>query len=137
MKIRFSTPYLVYKIKPFWNILDKLSQLTFVIISILIIILAEYWQISFAMLFNIACFVSLCLALSVKLYNMRKQERQLYKGKAFLTMEDVGHFWKKYKRLVNQTQVKIREKIWFVQFIFVILCVAIIYPTEFLYTLRE
>lgn len=100
-------------------------------------LLAEYWQISFAMLFNMACFVGLCLILSIKLYNIRKQERQLYKGKAFLTMQDVGHFWKKYKKTINETQVKMRENIWFTQFIFVILCLAVIYPTEFIYTFRQ
>ena len=40
MKIRFTTPYLVYKVRRLWFILDKCSQLIFVFISLMIMILA-------------------------------------------------------------------------------------------------
>ena len=43
MKIRFSTPYLVYKVRKIWLIVDKCSQLIFVIISLIIMILATHW----------------------------------------------------------------------------------------------
>jgi hypothetical protein len=39
-KIRFTTPYLVYKVRRIWVILDKCSQILFVLISLMIMILA-------------------------------------------------------------------------------------------------
>lgn len=43
MKVRFTTPYLVYKLKPIWMVIDKASQITFAIIAIFIMILSSYW----------------------------------------------------------------------------------------------
>lgn len=43
LKIRFTTPYLVYKIRKIWVVLDKLSQILFVVISIMIMVLSNYW----------------------------------------------------------------------------------------------
>ena len=103
MKIRFSNQYLVYKIKPIWLLLDRLSQMTFVLISLVIIILALYWQISVAMWYNMGCFIGLCLALAINLYNVREKDRALYLGKTSLNMEEVVRFWKEYKKIINKT----------------------------------
>ena len=48
-EIRFTTPFLVYKIKKLWVVLDKISQSSFVIISVMIMVLSNYWQISLSM----------------------------------------------------------------------------------------
>jgi hypothetical protein len=73
MKIRFTRPYLVYKVRKVWVIIDKCSQLVFVIISLMIMILATHWQISLAMAIHLTCFVGLCLRVATKLYQNRKK----------------------------------------------------------------
>lgn len=100
--IRFTTPYLVYKIKPFWIFFDKLAQGTFALIGILIMLLANYWQISLAMLLNLSCFIILVLIISSRLYDIRRLEKKVYKGKTVLKMEEVGDWWKRYKSTVNE-----------------------------------
>lgn len=81
MKIRFTTPYLVYKLKPIWVFLDKISQILYAIISIIIMVLSNYWQISLAMAFYLTCFIGLCITIASKLYHNRQIEKKLYKGK--------------------------------------------------------
>lgn len=41
-------------------------------------------------------------------------------------------FWTSYKKEVNEIQVNIRENVWFAQFTITILCIGLIYPTEYL-----
>lgn len=67
-KIRFTTPFLVYKLKKLWVVLDKISQTSFVIISVMIMVLSNYWQISLSMAIHLTCFISLCLLIASKLY---------------------------------------------------------------------
>lgn len=78
MKVRFTTPYLVYKLKPVWMILDKAAQITFALISLFIMILSNYWQISLAMFLFYVCFISLCYGISSTLYENRGKEKRLY-----------------------------------------------------------
>jgi len=73
----------------------------FVVISIMIMILSNYWQISFSMAIHLSVFIGLCLVISSKLYNFRKDEKVKYKGKTRLTVEEVGKYWTKYKNDVN------------------------------------
>ncbi len=53
-----------------------------------------------------------------------------------MTVEEISDYWKKYKKEINEKQIQLRENIWYCQFIFTILCICLIYPTEFLYTFR-
>lgn len=132
MQVRFTTPYLVYKMKPFWPIFDKLSQISFAVISIFIMVLSNLWQISLAMAIMLGWFVCLFLIIASKLYDNRVREKKKYQGKTALTMEEVGIFWTSYKREVNEIQVHMREKVWFIQFLITLICIGLIYPTEFL-----
>jgi hypothetical protein len=82
MKIRFTRPYLVYKVRKVWVIIDKCSQLVFVIISLMIMILATHWQISLSMAIHLTCFVGLCLRVATKLYQNRKKMKKSLSKKA-------------------------------------------------------
>ena len=68
LKIRFTTPYLVYKVRKIWIILDKISQILFVVISVMIMVLSNYWQISLSMAIHLTCFIGLCIIIASKLY---------------------------------------------------------------------
>ena len=46
-------------------------------------------------------------------------------------MDEVVLFWKKYKKAIIETQIDIRERFWYYQFIGTVLCIALIYPSEF------
>jgi|LauGreDrversion4_2_1035121.scaffolds.fasta_scaffold12084_10 hypothetical protein len=76
MKIRFTTPYLVYKVRRIWFIVDKCSQLIFVFISLMIMILATQWQISLSMAIHLTCFIGLCLQIASRLYKNRRAEKK-------------------------------------------------------------
>ena len=93
--------------------MDKLSQILFVLISVMIMVLSNYWQISLSMLIHLTVFIGLCLVISNKLYQNRKREKIMYKGKGTLTVEEVGEHWTKYKRVVNEHQVRLRQRAWF------------------------
>ena len=80
-EIRFTTPFLVYKIKKLWVVLDKISQSSFVIISVMIMVLSNYWQISLSMAIHLTCFISLCLVIASKLYQNRKKDKKKLKTK--------------------------------------------------------
>jgi uncharacterized membrane protein YgaE (UPF0421/DUF939 family) len=43
IKVKFTREFMVYKIKKVWPVLDIISQLLFLVTSILIMILANYW----------------------------------------------------------------------------------------------
>lgn len=60
------------------------------------------------MLLNLTCFITLVLVISTRLYDNRKVEKKIYKGRDNLTMEEIGDWWKKYKHNVNEHQVDIR-----------------------------
>ena len=77
LKIRFTTPYLVYKLRRLWFIVDKCSQLIFVFISLMIMILATTWQISLSMAIHLTCFIGLCLQIASRLYKNRKAEKKV------------------------------------------------------------
>jgi hypothetical protein len=81
MKIRFTTPYLVFKLRRLWFIIDKCSQLIFVFISLMIMILATQWQISLSMATHLTCFIGLCLQIASSLYQNRKEEKKKLKNK--------------------------------------------------------
>ena len=109
-KIRFTTPYLVYKVKKLWVILDKISQSSFVIISVMIMILSNYWQISLSMAIHLTCFIGLCLLIASKLYSNRKKEKKILdsqrddqgkKKSVISTVEECGKHWTEYKKTVN------------------------------------
>ena len=68
LKVRFTTPYLVYKVKKIWVIMDKISQSMFVLTSVMIMILSNYWQISLSMAVHLTCFICLCLMIASRLY---------------------------------------------------------------------
>jgi len=68
VKVRYSTPFLVYKMKKVWVIFDQISQSLFVVISVMIMVLSNYWQISLSMAIHLTCFISLCLVIASKLY---------------------------------------------------------------------
>jgi hypothetical protein len=68
LKIRFTSAYFVYKIRILWNVFDKTSSILFVGISIIIMLLSNYWWISLAMLFYLACFISLCMTIAKRFY---------------------------------------------------------------------
>ena len=75
MKVMFTKEYLVYKMKgSLWSMFDKVAQILFVIVNLSIMLLANYWQISFAMLVMLTCFVSLCIAVSNQLASFRDRE---------------------------------------------------------------
>lgn len=145
VKIRFSTPYLVYKVKSVWVILDKLSQSLFVLISVMIMVLSNYWQISLSMAIHLTCFIGLCLVIASKLYHNRKAEKKKLNDKdetgkhyvRFMTIEECGNHWTQYKRTVNVLQVVLRQRVWLFQFLVTLGCMVIIYPTEFIWTVRE
>ncbi len=118
MKIRFSTPYLVYKMRRIWLFVDKCSQLIFLIISLIIMILATHWQISLSMAIHLTCFLGLCLQIAQKLYQNREREKEALKSRNVdvdhnkyrrnLTIEECQLKWDEYKIKVNKYQVKIR-----------------------------
>ena len=126
-EIRFTTPFLVYKIKKLWVVLDKISQSSFVIISVMIMVLSNYWQISLSMAIHLTCFISLCLVIASKLYQNRKKDKKKLKTKQkesnfdqtrsqnlklinfhVRTTEDCGDHWTAYKKEVNYLQVDVR-----------------------------
>ena len=43
LKIRFSSAYFVFKIRRLWFFFDKISSILFVIISLIIMFLSNYW----------------------------------------------------------------------------------------------
>jgi low affinity Fe/Cu permease len=61
-------------------VLDKLSQILFVVISVMIMVLSNYWQISVAMAIHLTCFICLCLVISSQLYKRRKLDKKTYKN---------------------------------------------------------
>lgn len=71
MQVRFTTPYLVYKMKPLWVVFDKLSQISFAVISIFIMVLSNLWQISLSMAINLVWFIGLFMIIASKLYDNR------------------------------------------------------------------
>lgn len=75
-KVRFTTPYLVYKVRYLWVFLDKFSQSLFVVISVMIMVLSNYWQISLSMAIHLTCFIGLCLVIASKLYQYRKDQKK-------------------------------------------------------------
>jgi hypothetical protein len=79
--VRFTTPYLIFKLKKLWLILDIISQSSFVIISVMIMILSNYWQISLSMAVHLTCFIGLCLIIASKLYKNRKMDKNKIKPK--------------------------------------------------------
>lgn len=81
MLVRFTTPYLVYKMKPLWPVFDKLSQISFAVISIFIMVLSNLWQISLSMALNLGWFIGLFLIIASKLYDNRQREKKKYAGK--------------------------------------------------------
>ncbi len=91
LKIRFSTPYLVYKLRKIWVFLDKCSQLIFVIISLIIMMLATHWQISLSMAIHLTCFLGLCLEIAQKLHENREKEKKGLKART----SELNH--KKYR----------------------------------------
>jgi hypothetical protein len=80
-KVKFTTPYLVYKLRPFWIVLDQFSQSLFVLISVMIMVLSNYWQISLSMAIHLTCFILLCLIVASALYKNRKKEKAKLTGK--------------------------------------------------------
>lgn len=147
MKIRFTTPYLVYKLRRLWFVIDKCSQLIFVFISLMIMILATQWQISLSMAVHLTCFIGLCLQIANILYKHRKIDKSKLKNnrqgdgkdkyKKSLTIDECEQLWEDYKRSVNRQQVKIRQRVWFLQFVVTLLCIALIYPSEFIFYVRK
>lgn len=101
----------MYKLKKIWFIVDKCSQLIFVFISLMIMILATQWQISLSMAIHLTCFIGLCLQIASRLYKNRKGEKKALKNrngknegekyKRHLTIEECEEHWIKYKRVVN------------------------------------
>ena len=81
LKVRFTTPFLVYKLKRLWMVLDKVSQILFVLISVLIMVLSNFWQISLSMAIHLACFIGLCLIIASRLYKNRKGEKNTLNNK--------------------------------------------------------
>ncbi len=92
-----------------WFIVDKCSQLIFVFISLMIMVLATSWQISLSMAIHLTCFIGLCLQIASRLYKNRKGEKKALssrndKGEKYrrnLTVEECEDHWNKYKRVVN------------------------------------
>jgi hypothetical protein len=97
------------------------------------------------MTIHLTCFIGLCLQIASILYKNRKLEKKALssknpKGSKYKrkhTIEECGYLWSKYKGVVNQHQVKIRQKVWFLQFVVTLLCIALIYPSEFLFYVRQ
>ena len=122
--VRFTTPYIIYKVKKMWVVLDIISQSSFVIISVMIMVLSNYWQISLSMAVHLTCFIGLCLIVASKLYKNRKQDKKKlktnqkevvknsehvkYANFRFRTTEECGDHWTAYKRDVNVLQVDVR-----------------------------
>ena len=117
LKVRFSSAYFVFKIRRLWFFFDKISSILFVIISLIIMFLSNYWQISLAMLFYLGCFISLCMMIAKKFYEVRKNERKTYKVtqdneekqkdsfRKYLTVEEINMYWKRYKKEINEKQI--------------------------------
>jgi hypothetical protein len=106
-------------------------------------VLSNYWQISLSMAIHLTCFILLCLIVASALYKNRKKEKMKLTAKEnkvrvtkMLTQEAMGKHWTEYKRTVNLLQVNLRQKIWLFQFIITLLCMVIIYPTEFIWQFR-
>ncbi|TNV88031.1 hypothetical protein FGO68_gene5171 [Halteria grandinella] len=144
--VRFTTPYLVYKFKKLWVIIDKVAQSSFVLTSVMIMVLSNYWQISLSMAIHLTCFIGLCLLIASSLYANRKKDKKELdnkkdeegkKRKSLMTVYQCGEHWTEYKKKVNLIQVAIRQKVWLFQFIFTLLCMVAIYPTEFIYQIRQ
>lgn len=130
-------------------------------------VLSNYWQISLSMAVHLTCFIGLCLLIASKLYKNRKQDKKKLKrhnkeedaaqkkkklpenvasqvnenlklkGFHVRTTEECGDHWTNYKRDVNKLQVDVRQQVWLFQFVLTLLCMVIIYPTEFIYQIRE
>lgn len=107
----------------------------------MIMVLSNYWQISLSMAIHLTCFICLCLAIASALYKNRKKEKLKLSKKnennekveQLLDQEKMGRHWTEYKKTVNELQVGVRQKVWLFQFIVTLLCMVIIYPTEFIY----
>jgi hypothetical protein len=54
-----------------------------------------------------------------------------------MTIQDCESHWQNYKRVVNKDQVQLRKKVWFFQFVITLLCIALIYPSEFIFYVRQ
>jgi hypothetical protein len=77
---------------------------------------------------------------NLNLKRNRKHEKKKLSGKENkvrvvkqLSQDQMGRHWTEYKKTVNGLQVNLRQKIWLFQFIFTLLCMVIIYPTEFIW----
>lgn len=57
------------------------------------------------MLFNLICFITICLVVSNRLHSIREAERALYcDGRSLkkeLSVEEIQDYWKDYKIKVN------------------------------------
>jgi hypothetical protein len=77
--------------------------------------------------------------------NRKKEKKELHsqrdesgkKKAAMMTIEECGNRWTDYKKKVNLLQVEIRQRVWLFQFIITLLCMVAIYPTEFIYQIRQ
>ena len=108
-------------------------------------ILSNYWQISLSMAIHLTCFISLCQMIASALYSNRKSEKKNLSNRnennervtKQLTEIEVGFHWTNYKKIVNALQIKLRSRVWLFQFIFTLLCMVVIYPTEFIFQIRS
>ena len=50
---------------------------------------------------------------------------------------EISTHWTSYKQKVNEMQIKLRARVWLFQFIFTLLCMVVIYPTEFIHQIRD
>jgi len=89
--------------------MDQLAQSLFVLTSVMIMVLSNYWQISLSMAIHLTCFISLCQLIASALYSNRKTEKKSLSNKnennervtKQLTEIEVGYHWTNYKKVVN------------------------------------
>jgi hypothetical protein len=95
---------------------------------------------------HLTCFIGMCLQIASRLYRIRKAEKRSLSSKAVskggkyrqhLRIDECEAVWSEYKRVVNKDQVRVRQKVWFFQFVVTLLCIALIYPSEFIYYVRK
>jgi uncharacterized membrane protein len=67
----------------------------------------------------------------------KKKDDQKKDGRAHKTGMEISTHWTSYKQKVNEMQIKLRARVWLFQFIFTLLCMVVIYPTEFIYQIRD
>lgn len=113
--VRFTTPFLVYKSMKYWPIFDFLASYGHILNNFVIVWIGIYYNVSFFMLFNIAC---VCIYYAVATIRLNRRALESYSQSGIQSQTDLKiarMVTKEYKISAFYEFLKIRHQLWKVQ----------------------